>query len=81
MKRSSPSNQHVAARSQIRPSSASGSSRTFLQRVDALHPLLARLTGSGQFLNKRFYEKVIKVKADVAAFLNLFSDVGIDGRW
>jgi len=25
-----------------------------------------------------FYEKVIKVKADVAALLNLFSDVGID---
>ena len=27
------------------------------------------------------YEKVIKVKADVAALLNLFSDVGIDVRW
>jgi hypothetical protein len=28
------------------------------------------------------YEKVIKVKADVAASLiNLFSDVGIDARW
>ena len=25
-----------------------------------------------------FYEKVIKVKADVAALLNLFSDVSID---
>ena len=25
--------------------------------------------------HKRFYEKVIKVKADVAALLNLFSDV------
>jgi hypothetical protein len=25
-----------------------------------------------------FYEKVIKVKADVAALLNLFSDVGIE---
>jgi hypothetical protein len=31
-------------------------------------------------LNERFYEKVIKVKADVAA-LNLFSDVSIDVRW
>ena len=28
-----------------------------------------------------FYEKVIKVKADVAAVLNLFSDVSIDVRW
>ena len=28
-----------------------------------------------------FYEKVIKVKADVAALLNLFSDVSIDVRW
>jgi hypothetical protein len=28
-----------------------------------------------------FYEKVIKVKADVAALLILFSDVGIDVRW
>src|ERR1035437_10828202 len=28
-----------------------------------------------------FYEKVIKVKADVAALLNLFSDVSIDLRW
>jgi len=27
------------------------------------------------------YEKVIKVKADVAALLNLFSDVSIDVRW
>ena len=27
---------------------------------------------------ERFYEKVIKVKADVAALLNLFSDVSID---
>jgi len=26
----------------------------------------------GQLLNERFYEKVIKVKADVAALLNLF---------
>jgi hypothetical protein len=26
------------------------------------------------------YEKVIKVKADVVALLNLFSDVGIDVR-
>jgi hypothetical protein len=32
-------------------------------------------------LNERFYEKVIKVKADVAALLNLFSDVSIDVRW
>jgi hypothetical protein len=31
--------------------------------------------------HKRFYEKVIKVKADVAALLNLFSDVSIDVRW
>ncbi len=30
--------------------------------------------------HKRFYEKVIKVKADVAALLNLFSDVSIDVR-
>jgi hypothetical protein len=28
-----------------------------------------------------FYEKVIKVKADVAALLNLFCDVSIDVRW
>jgi hypothetical protein len=28
-----------------------------------------------------FYEKVIKVKADVAALLTLFSDVSIDVRW
>jgi hypothetical protein len=34
-----------------------------------LHPLL------GGWSHKRFYEKVIKVKADVAALLNLFSDV------
>ena len=32
-------------------------------------------------LNERFYEKVIKVKADVAALLNLFFDVSIDVRW
>ena len=32
-------------------------------------------------LNEYFYEKVIKVKADVAALLNLFSDVSIDVRW
>ena len=32
-------------------------------------------------LNERFYEKVIKVKADVAALRNLFSDVSIDVRW
>jgi hypothetical protein len=29
---------------------------------------------------ERFYEKVIKVKADVAALLSLFSDVSIDVR-
>jgi hypothetical protein len=34
-----------------------------------------------QIVNERFYEKVIKVKADVAALLNLFSDVSIDVRW
>ncbi len=28
-----------------------------------------------------FYEKVIKVKADVAALLNFSSDVSIDVRW
>src|SRR6266404_8269462 len=28
-------------------------------------------------VNERFYEKVIKVKADVAALLNLFPDVSI----
>jgi len=28
-----------------------------------------------------FYEKVVKVKADVAALLNLFFDVSIDVRW
>jgi len=38
-------------------------------------------TGIGHILNERFYEKVIKVKADVAALLNLFSDVSIDVRW
>jgi methanogenic corrinoid protein MtbC1 len=32
-------------------------------------------------VNERFYEKVIKVKADVVALLNLFSDVSIDVRW
>jgi len=32
-------------------------------------------------VNECFYEKVIKVKADVAALLNLFSDVSIDVRW
>jgi hypothetical protein len=31
--------------------------------------------------NECFYEKVIKVKADVAALLNFFSDVSIDVRW
>jgi hypothetical protein len=32
-------------------------------------------------VNERFYEKVIKVKADVAALLNnLFSDVSLDVR-
>jgi len=30
---------------------------------------------------ERFYEKVIKVKADVAALLSLFSDVSRDVRW
>ena len=34
----------------------------------------------GHSPHKRFYEKVIKVKADVAALLNLFSDVSIDVR-
>jgi hypothetical protein len=28
-----------------------------------------------------FYEKVIKVKADMAALLSLFSDVSLDVRW
>jgi hypothetical protein len=28
-----------------------------------------------------FYEKVIKVKAEVAALLNLFSAVSIEVRW
>jgi len=37
--------------------------------------------GNSKPLNERFYEKVIKVKADVAAFLNLFFDVSIDVRW
>jgi len=32
-------------------------------------------------VNEGFYEKVIKVKADVAALLNLFSDVSIEVRW
>jgi len=31
-------------------------------------------------VNECFYEKVMKVKADVAALLNLFSDVSIDVR-
>jgi len=31
--------------------------------------------------HKRFYEKVIKVKADVAALRNFFSDGSIDVRW
>jgi hypothetical protein len=31
--------------------------------------------------NECFYEKVIKVKADVAALLNLFSAVSIEVRW
>jgi len=34
-----------------------------------------------RFSISAFYEKVIKVKADVAALLNLFSDVSIDVRW
>jgi hypothetical protein len=37
------------------------------------------LTFEGGF--ECFYEKVIKVKADVAALLNLFSDVSIDVPW
>ena len=32
-------------------------------------------------INERFYEKVINVKADVAALLNFFSDPHIDVRW
>jgi hypothetical protein len=44
-------------------------------------PGLSNLTLSGDSaqnrVNERFYEKVIKVKADVAALLNLFSDVSI----
>ena len=32
-------------------------------------------------VNECFYEKVIKVKADVAALLNLFPTFGIDVRW
>jgi hypothetical protein len=31
--------------------------------------------------HKSFYEKVIRVKADVAALRNLFSDVSMDVRW
>jgi hypothetical protein len=44
---------------------------------------LVRLTKNrfSQRVKERFYEKVIKVKADVAALLNLFSDVSIDVRW
>jgi hypothetical protein len=37
--------------------------------------------GRAENLSECFYEKVIKVKADVAALLNLFSDVSIDVRW
>jgi hypothetical protein len=33
------------------------------------------------WVNECFYEKVIKVKADVAALLNLFSAVSIEVRW
>jgi hypothetical protein len=32
-------------------------------------------------VDERFYEKVIKVKADAAALLNFVSDVSIDVRW
>jgi hypothetical protein len=35
----------------------------------------------GASTHKLFYEKVIRVKADVAAVRNLFSDVSIDVRW
>jgi hypothetical protein len=34
-----------------------------------------------EFVKECFYEKVIKVKADVAALLNLFSAVSIEVRW
>jgi hypothetical protein len=45
-----------------------------------LYSLTLDLVCLGASGHKRFYEKVIKVKADVAALLNLFSDVSIDVR-
>src|SRR6266566_5076067 len=45
-----------------------------LKEAEKIHEAIGRL-------KERFYEKVIKVKADVAALLNLFSDVSIDVRW
>jgi len=53
--------------------------------VHHAHPTAAELfddavvrDGLADHLQECFYEKVIKVKADVAALLNLFSDVGIE---
>jgi hypothetical protein len=52
-------------------------SRSDSCRKIARHPVTVR---GRPILNERFYEKVIKIKADVAALLNLFSDVSIDVR-
>jgi hypothetical protein len=49
-----------------------------MARDGASRPQIApqyRATAPGARPHKRFYEKVINVKADVAALLNLFSDV------
>jgi hypothetical protein len=35
----------------------------------------------GGVFERFFYEKVIKVKADVAALLSLFSDISVDVQW
>ena len=49
------------------------------RRTISLIPIALKIPVSR--VNERFYEKVIKVKADVAALRNLFSDVSIDVRW
>jgi len=50
-----------------------------VELFDLLHALIG-VSNVGGDSHKRFYEKVIKVKADVAALLNFLSDISIDVR-
>jgi hypothetical protein len=61
-----------------------GTQAEFGKGTDRIHGIGKSLRDwleSRRKINKCFYEKVIKVKADVAALLNLFPTFGIDVRW